>query len=148
MVAVGLFAAQIGGRALWLLPSTFLGAMMVGSMLGHLQAPLPGVEMGILVSDFLLGGLILFGARLKAPALVLPLVGLFAIFHGYAHGAEMPTSAIGLAYGGGFVIATALLHAIGVGIGYAIDKLANNREQLLKVGGATVLLGSIYVALS
>lgn len=146
MMAVGLWSAQIGGRALWILPSTFVGAMIGGSILGHLQTPLPGIETGILVSDFLLGGLILFGLRLKSdftPAIV----GLLAIFHGYAHGAEMPTTAMGLAYGGGFVLATALLHAIGIGIGYAIDRLAtSNRERLFQLGGVAVLLGSIYVS--
>jgi urease accessory protein len=146
MIAVGLLAAQLGGRALWLLPLTFLGAMVGGSILGHWQA-LPGVETGILISDFLLGGLILIGLRFHVKFLP-AIVALFALVHGVAHGAEMPATVNGLAYGVGFTIATALLHAIGIALGYTIDKITSlKREYLFQLGGWAVILSSIYISL-
>lgn len=116
MVAVGLWAAQLGGHARWLVPSAFVSVMILGAALGHTGAVVPGVEQGIAASVLVLGLLIAANARLPVAA-GMGLVGLFALFHGFAHGAEMPASVSGLSYGVGFVFATALLHAAGVGLG-------------------------------
>ncbi len=114
MVAVGLWAAQRGGRALWLIPTSFVLVMAAGGIAGTLGAPLPFVEQGIVVSLLVLGGLIVAAARLPLP-LSAALVGLFAVFHGHAHGAEMPADVSGLAYGAGFMLAAAFLHGVGIG---------------------------------
>lgn len=116
MVAVGLWAAQLGGRARWLVPTAFVGAMTLGTALGHSGFALPGTEQGIAASVLVLGLLVAAAVRLPV-AVGMGLVGVFAIFHGLAHGAEMPATAGGLGYGAGFVAATALLHATGVGLG-------------------------------
>lgn len=119
MVMVGLLAFQLGGRALWLVPATFISVMMLGGALGAAGVALPFVELGIALSVVVLGAVA--ALNIKAPvAAAMGLVGLFAIFHGYAHGAEMPVLADGLSYGGGFVVATALLHAAGIGLGYGL----------------------------
>jgi urease accessory protein len=153
MVSVGLWAAQIGGKALWMLPGAFITAMIGSSFMGHFGLPLPGIEQGILASDFILGLLLLFAARLPL-ALSMGLVGLLAIFHGYAHGAEMPETASGLAYGLGFIISTTLLHLTGIGMGLAIVGEAapvENRYQpklqqlLFRIGGGATLIGAVYV---
>lgn len=139
MVAVGLWAAQIGGRALWLIPSAFVLAMSGSSILGHFGLPLPGVEQGILASDFVLGLLILFAARLPL-AVSMGIVGVLAIFHGYAHGAEMPETVSGLTYGMGFILSTGILHLIGIGIGLSIDKLESSlRQSFFRISGAAVI---------
>jgi urease accessory protein len=173
MLAVGLWAAQMGGKALWLVPGAFITAMIGSSVMGHFGLPLPGVEQGILASDFILGLLLLFAVRLPL-APIAGIVGVLAIFHGYAHGAEMPATASGLAYGFGFIISTTLLHLAGIGIGLAIvgvgDSLPlgtasrsrsvserreasplENRYQpklqqlLFRIGGGAIIVGAIYV---
>jgi urease accessory protein len=145
MVAVGLWAAQIGGTALWLVPSAFVFAMAGSSVWGQFGLPLPGVELGILASDFALGVLILCAARFPL-AVSAGLVGVLAIFHGYAHGAEMPETASGLTYGAGFMLATAGLHLLGIGMGLAIDRFQPIfRQQLFRAGGAAVVIGAAYV---
>jgi urease accessory protein len=148
MVAVGLWAAQMGGKALWMVPSTFVVVMVGSSFLGHFGLPLPGIEQGILASDFILGLLLLFAARLPL-ALSAGIVGLLAIFHGYAHGAEMPETASGLAYGCGFIISTALLHSTGIAIGLGIDRARPKLQQLLfQIGGGATVVGAVYVLVS
>jgi urease accessory protein len=153
MIAVGLWAAQMGGKALWLVPGAFVTAMIGSSVMGHFGLPLPGVEQGILASDFIFGLLLLFAARLPL-ALSAGIVGLLAIFHGYAHGAEMPETASGLAYGLGFIISTSLLHLAGIGMGLAIvgeaSPLENRyqpklQELLFRIGGGTIVVGAVYV---
>ena len=145
MVAVGLWAVQIGGKALWLVPGTFVLAMAAGSVVGHFQIPFPGIEQGILASDFLLGILILMAARLPL-ALSTSIVGLLAIFHGYAHGAEIPETASGLTYGVGFIVSTALLHLTGLGIGLGFDRLpVLLRKRSFRAGGAAIVIGAVYV---
>ena len=145
MVAVGLWAAQIGGKALWLVPSVFVVAMAGSSVLGHLAIPLPGIEQGILASDFLLGLLMLIAPRLPL-AVSMGIVGILAIFHGYAHGAEMPETASGLMYGVGFILSTATLHLTGIGMGLSIDKFQPIfRQQLFRAGGAAVVIGAAYI---
>ena len=122
MVAVGLWASQLGGRSLWAVPATFVGVMMAGGALGMMGLPLPLVETGILLSVLVLGVLIASAARLPLAA-SMGVVGLFALFHGYAHGTEIPLAASGLSYGFGFVAATTLLHASGIALGLAAQKM-------------------------
>lgn len=111
MIAVGLWAAQLGGRAVWLVPATFVCAMTAGGLLG--MAAMPLVEAGVLASLLVLGALI-FGA-IRLPLIIcLPLIGFFALFHGYAHGAEMPADASFLNYAAGFIFSTAVLHLTGI----------------------------------
>jgi len=116
MIAVGLWAAQLGGRARWLVPAAFVVALTVGAALGRAGVNFSGVEQGIAASVFVLGVLIATTARLPVAA-GMALVGLFAIFHGLAHGAEMPATNGALGYGFGFIAATALLHAAGLALG-------------------------------
>ena len=145
MVAVGLWAAQIGGRALWLVPSAFMLAMAGSSIWGHFGLPLPGVESGIIASDFVLGALILFATRLPL-AVSMSIVGALAVFHGYAHGAEMPATASGLTYGAGFILSTALLHLVGIGMGLLIERCEPILRQLFfRIGGGAVVVGAVYV---
>ncbi len=118
MIAVGLWGAQLGNPALWLLPVTFPMVMAIGAMLGLMGMPLPGIEMGIAVSAIILGGMVLGEARPKV-AVAAILVGFFAIFHGHAHGTELPAGQSGLLYSMGFVMATGNLHGIGITIGLA-----------------------------
>ena len=116
MVAVGLWGAYLGAPAMWLLPVIFPVVMAFGGALGVLGAPLPFTETGIALSGVLLGMAVLFAAR---PPLWVAgtLVGIFAIFHGHAHGAEMPHAANALTYAVGFVLATGLLHLSGIALG-------------------------------
>jgi urease accessory protein len=116
MVAVGLWGAFLGGRAMWLLPVVFPMVMAFGGAAGVLGMPLPGVETGIALSGIVLGGMVAFAAK---PALWVAalLVGIFAIFHGYAHGKELPDAANPQTYAVGFVISTGLLHLCGIGFG-------------------------------
>jgi urease accessory protein len=147
MVAVGLFAAQLGGRALWLVPLSFVSVMMIGGALGMAVIGVPFVETGIGLSVVVLGLAVAFGVHLPT-AFAMALVGSFAVFHGHAHGAEMPESASGLLYGAGFVLATALLHALGIGIGLGIGKTgaAIGRGALRTAGTAMALAGSAILA--
>ncbi len=116
MVAVGLFAANLGGRALWAVPLSFVSVMAVGGALGVAGIAIPFVEAGIAISVIVLG--LAVALRWQWPvAAAMALVGVFAIFHGHAHGAEMPVDASGLEYGLGFMLATALLHVVGIGLG-------------------------------
>ncbi len=123
MVTVGLFAAHLGGRALWLVPASFVTMMAAGGALGFYGVNLPFIEVGIALSVVVLGAVVALQANLPLAA-AMGLVGLFAIFHGHAHGAEMPMNVSAAGYGAGFLIATALLHATGIGIGLSLGKLA------------------------
>jgi urease accessory protein len=119
MVAVGLLAARLGGQALWLVPVSFVATMAVAGLAGMAGMGLPYVETGIALSVVALGIIAVFGVAMPVAA-AMGLVAFFAVFHGYAHGAEMPETASGLAYGVGFVVATALLHGVGIGLGLMI----------------------------
>jgi urease accessory protein len=144
MVMVGLFAWRLGGRALWAAPATFVLVMAAGGALGAAGIALPFVETGIALSVVVLGAMVAFGA--KAPlAGVVGLVGAFAVFHGYAHGAEMPAAASGLAYAGGFMLATALLHAAGLGFGFLIGGLRGGLVARV-VGGLSAVAGVAILA--
>lgn len=149
MFAVGLWAAQIGGRALWAVPAAFVSLMVLGGALGIHGVPLPAVETGIALSVLLLGLLIAFAVRLPAWAGAL-LVGLFAVFHGHAHGTEMiATDALfsAVPYCAGFVLATVLLHVAGIGVGLGLRRAARSHVQSLLVRGAGVVvaLGGAYL---
>ena len=143
MVAVGLFAAQLGGRALWLMPLTFVSVTALAGVAGMGDVKLPLVEIGIGMSVVVLSLAIAF--QINVPTFVaMALVGFFAIFHGHAHGTEMPESASGLAYGVGFVCATALLHAIGVGLGLAIGQAGRSySRRIAQVGGGAMAIAGI-----
>jgi urease accessory protein len=143
MVAVGLYAAMIGGRALWLIPAAFLGAMALGGVLGMIGYGLPYTEIGIAVSVILLGLAVAF--RINLPTLAaMALAGLFAIFHGHAHGAEMPQTISGYEYAAGFLLATALLHGAGIAIGVVA---AQSRWRVAQaVGAAMSLVGIALLA--
>lgn len=140
MVAVGLWGAQLGPPAIWMLPVAFPLMMAMGGMLGLMGMPLPGIEYGIATSAILLGAAVMCAAR---PPLVLAaaLVAFFAIFHGHAHGTEFPQGQSALAYSMGFVIATGGLHAAGIGVG-AVHRWGWG-ERLLRVAGAAVTAGGV-----
>ena len=140
MVTVGILAYQIGGRALWAVPATFLAVMAAGGLLGVAGVSFYFVEPGIAASVVVLG--IIVALALKPPvALAMALVALFAIFHGYAHGIEAPLDGSTAAYGAGFLIATALLHAFGVAFGMLVGRISESRGQLgYRLAGSAVAL--------
>lgn len=144
MVAVGLWAAQLGGRALWLVPLTFVLTMAAGGTLGFLGLPLLYVELGIAGSVLILGILVALSSRLPLAASMM-LVGWFALFHGYAHGAEMAAEASALWYSLGFMWATATLHAAGIGVALAARQ--GLPARLLRVSGAAIAVsGALLLA--
>lgn len=144
MVAVGLFAVNLGGAALWLVPSAFVGTMIFGGALGYYGWPLPMVEAGIGLSVVVMGLAIAFGVRLPTIG-AMALVGLFALFHGHAHGTEGIGLGISfLPYAAGFVIATASLHSAGVALGFGLDRLGTTRALMLKrVSGSMGALAGV-----
>lgn len=139
MVAVGLWGAQLGPPALWLLPVTFPMVMAFGGMLGLMGHALPGTEIGIAVSAIIQGVMVAWEARprLGVAAVV---VGFFAIFHGHAHGTELPAGADALLYSVGFVVATGCLHAAGIAIGL-IHRWRAGKVALRAMGVAVALTG-------
>ena len=147
MVAVGLYAALPGGRALWLVPATFVGVMAIGGALGAAGYPLPYVETGIALSVIVLG--LAVALRVSLPTLgAMALAGLFAIFHGHTHGAEMPLGVSGVTYAAGFMLATALLHGAGIAIGLVAGRLAEHGGWRVAqaAGGAMALAGIALLA--
>ena len=143
MVTVGIFAWQLGGRALWLVPATFVLAMAAGGALGMAGVPVPFVELGIAISVIVLGAIVAF-ARKAPVAIAVGIVGLFAIFHGHAHGTEMPLDATSGAYAAGFMLATALLHVAGIALGFAIGRIAHGRAAY-QLGGSLVALAGVAI---
>lgn len=145
MVAVGFWAVQHGERALWLYPGTFVLVMACGGVAGTMGVLLPFAEPGIVLSVMLLG--VLVAAAVRLPLIVGALVvGLFAVFHGHAHGAEMPANASGLAYGGGFVLATAFLHSFGIGAALLSQRLG--LPNLVRVSGGAISMTGAYLWLA
>ena len=141
MVAVGAFAVCLGGRAVWLVPSAFVAMMAVGGFAGMEGIQLPLVETGIALSVVVLGLAVAFQWKLPVAA-ASALVGLFAIFHGHAHGSEMPVDASGLGYAAGFMLATASLHVAGIGLGLTVGSIgARSRFALQASGGVMALAG-------
>lgn len=143
MVAVGLWAGLVGGRALWAWPVAFVAVMMLGGAAGVAGVALPMVELGILASVIVLGLLVLMAARLPVWEGA-ALVALFAVLHGHAHGAELPAEGAAASYFAGFALATAALHALGLGVAY----LATGERGRLIVRGAGALVAAGGVALA
>jgi urease accessory protein len=146
MVAIGMLAYQLGGRALWIVPSVFVVVMGVGGVLGASHVALPYAEAMIAASIVVLGAAIAFG--IKAPvAIAAAVAGLFAVFHGYAHGAEMPAAGSAASYAAGFMTATAVLHVFGIALGVALGRLGQGYDKafyraagcLIAVVGAVIL---------
>jgi urease accessory protein len=143
MVAVGLWGAVLGPPALWLLPIVFPLVMAAGGVLGIFGVPLPRVETGIAVSAMVLGAMVALAVR--APlAVAVALVAAFAIFHGYAHGAELPAGADAIAYSAGFVVATGLLHLGGIGFGLTARR-AVGRVAVRLAGAAIAVAGLVFL---
>ena len=143
MLAVGLWGAFLGAPALWLLPVVFPLVMAAGGALGVLGVPLPAVEIGIAVSAIALGGVV--AGALRPPLWVAALlVALFAIFHGHAHGTELPQAASPLAYSLGFVVATGLLHLTGIALGL-LTRWPAGRVAVRGMGAGIALLGVLFL---
>lgn len=143
MVAVGLWGAQLGNPAIWILPITFPLIMAVGGLLGVIGVPVPSVEIGIAMSAIALGAVVALAARPPLWAAMV-LVGIFAIFHGHAHGTELPDAANPLAYGVGFVLATGLLHLTGIMIGLLIARPLG-ATAVRVCGGAIAIAGAYFL---
>ena len=143
MVAVGLWGAFLGSPAIWTLPIVFPLVMAGGGVLGIIGVPLPAAETGIAVSAIVLGLMVALAARLPLWAAAL-LVGALAIFHGYAHGRELPDGANAVAFSAGFVIATGLLHLTGIAFGL-LTRWPVGRIAVRGAGGAIALVGLAYL---
>jgi urease accessory protein len=141
MVAVGLWGAQLGAPAIWVLPVAFPLVMAFGGMLGFIGVPLPGIEVGIAMSAVMLGAAVMVEFR---PRLIVAaaLVAFFAVFHGYAHGTELPAGQSALLYSMGFVVATGCLHALGIGVG-TVHRFAWG-QGMLRAAGALVSVGGVF----
>ena len=144
MLLVGIWGAQMGGRSLWTLPVTFPLVMAAGGFFGVIGIPFPFVEQLIAISVIVLGICVAFMVHPKEP-IVLAIVGVFAAAHGHAHGAELPVAANGLAYGVGFVIATGLIHLVGIGFGEAASKPWKGR--IAQATGAAMAAFGVYFLL-
>jgi urease accessory protein len=143
MVAVGLWGAQLGSPAMWMLPITFPMVMALGGMLGMLGVSLPFVESGVAASAVMLGAIV--GLRVCPPLWMAALiVGVFAVFHGYAHGAELPAALNPPAYGVGFVVATGLLHLAGIVIGLLV-RWPVGEAAVRFLGGGIATLGALFL---
>ncbi len=142
MVMVGVLAWRMGAAALWQLPVAFVVAMAIGGALGMAGLALPAVESAIALTVLLLGLLVVVDPRLPAAASV-ALVAVFALFHGFAHGAEQPAGASALGYAAGFLLATALLHATGLGLGATLSRVG--RPGLRAAGAAASVAGLALV---
>lgn len=148
MIMVGILAFQLGDRAVWAVPTTFVLVMALGGALGIAGINVPLVEIGIALSVIVLGAIVALNIR-ASTAVAMGIVGLFAIFHGHAHGAEMPENAGGAAYAAGFMIATALLHM--AGLGFLIARFGERQGafvirtagSLAAVAGVGILTGLI-----
>ena len=143
MMAVGLWGAFLGAPAIFLLPIVFPLVMALGGVLGILGVPLPAVETGVASSAVILGLMVAFAVRPPLWAAAV-LVGAFAVFHGYAHGRELPDGANAVAYSAGFVIATGLLHLTGIAFGL-LARWPAGRLAVRGAGGAIALVGVAYL---
>jgi urease accessory protein len=143
MVAVGLWAGLVGGRALWAWPVAFVAVMVLGGLAGIAGVALPIVEPGILASVIVLGLMVLTAARLPVWAGA-TLVALFAVLHGHAHGAELPADGAAASYFAGFALATAALHALGLSLAYATS--GKRGRLLLRGAGAAVAAAGVALA--
>lgn len=143
MIAVGIWGAQLGAPAIWLLPVTFPMVMAFGGFLGLIGVHLPGVEFGIAASALLLGTMVCVEARPKLIWAAV-LVGAFGLYHGHAHGTELPAGQSGMLYSMGFVIATGGLHAIGIALGL-IHPWPAGRWALRAAGAGIAMMGLYFL---
>jgi len=144
MVAVGLWGAFLGAPAIWLLPIVFPLVMTIGGVMGIIGIPIPGVEIGIAVSAVMLGLAVALAVRPPLWVAAI-LVGAFAIFHGHAHGAELPEAADAIAYSAGFVLATGLLHLTGIAFG-TLSRWPAGTIAVRAAGGAIALAGVVFLS--
>lgn len=144
MVAVGLWGAFLGAPAIWLLPIVFPLVMAGGGVIAILGVPLPGVETGIALSAVVLGLMVALAAR-PPMWIAAIIVGAFAIFHGHAHGAELPPGADAMAYSFGFVLATGLLHLAGIAFGF-LSRWPAGRLAVRTAGGAIAIAGVAFLS--
>lgn len=142
MVAVGLWGALLGMPLIWLLPVTFPLMMALAGLLGGLGLELPAMEQGIAASVLVLGAMVALRARPPLP-LAVAIVAVWAVFHGWAHGAELPASADPFAYGVGFVLATGLLHLLGIGLGLLVRWPQG--ERVLRLAGAAIGVAGLWL---
>jgi urease accessory protein len=143
MIAVGLWGAQLGAPAIWLLPVVFPMVMAMGGFMGLVGIPLPGVEIGIALSALLLGAMVCGEIRPKLIVAAI-LVGAFGLFHGHAHGTELPPGQNGLLYSLGFVIATGTLHAVGITLGF-VHRWPAGKLAIRVAGAAISVLGAVFL---
>ena len=140
MISVGIVSAQMGGKAVWTVPAAFVGVMLAGGVMGMNGVPFFSVELGIALSVLVLG--VAIAADKKLPVVLAMLaVGFFALFHGHAHGTEMPEVAQPALYAAGFVAGTAFIHVCGVGIGHVSKSLAAGPQLLRYVGAGIAGMG-------
>ncbi|WFB36161.1 HupE/UreJ family protein [Kiritimatiellota bacterium B12222] len=146
MLAVGILSAQIGGRAVWSVPTAFVGVMLIGGLMGMNGVPFFSVELGIALSVLVLG--IALAAEKKLPTyLAMLAVGFFAIFHGHAHGTEMPEMGEPVFYAVGFVIGTALIHFSGVSVGVIAQNFSKGPQFLRYLGAGIAGIGFHLIVL-
>ncbi|MBI5199148.1 MAG: HupE/UreJ family protein [Nitrospirae bacterium] len=145
MVTVGLLSAQLGGMAIWTVPATFVSVMVIGGVFGMNGIGLPLIEYGIAVSVLALGGVLALARKLPT-SFAMAFVGIFAMFHGYAHGTEMPRLAEPALYALGFSVATAGLHIIGAVTGYFAVR-DQYGAKLLRITGAIIAMSGVYFVL-
>jgi urease accessory protein len=145
MVAVGVVAAQLGGRALWAVPLSFVATMTIAAVVGMVGLSLPGLEAATALSLVMLGAVI--SRRVKLPVvLAAAMVAAFALFHGYSHGLEMGDARSGVVFGVGFVSATALLHLTGIGLGLTVARMASRSgDRLAQAGGGALALAGVVL---
>jgi urease accessory protein len=145
MVTVGIFAWQLGGRALWLVPGTFVVVMALAGLVGMAGIGIVGVEIGIAASVIVLGAIVALGVK-PPVAIAMGIVALFAVFHGHSHGTEMPLDVAGAAYAAGFMLATALLHVAGIALGMTIGRIGDAYGRIgYRVSGALVALAGFAI---
>jgi urease accessory protein len=144
MVAVGLWAAQMGGNAIWVVPSSFVTLMTFGGVFAISGIHVPYVEEAILISVLVLGVLIAAASKLSLVTSA-SIVGIFAMYHGHAHGSEMPLAIGAISYSLGFAFGTVLLHAIGIGGGIILQKM--NIEKAVRFAGGVIAFGGVYLAM-
>jgi urease accessory protein len=143
MVAVGIWAGQVGGRYIWQAPLAFLTLMALGGIAGIQGLGLPMVELGIAGSIIVFGAMIALSVRPVA-WIGMAVTGVFAVFHGYAHGAEMHPDASALTYGIGFMVATAILHGVGIGVALSLKRI--NLTAVERAWGAAIAVAGVVIA--
>ncbi|MCU8089497.1 HupE/UreJ family protein [Shewanella sp. SM20] len=145
MLSVGMLSTQLGGRAIWTVPLAFVTFMLVGGILGLYAIAVPFVEIGIALSVLLLGLAIAFDRQIPL-LFAMAFVGVFAIFHGHAHGAEMPALASPVLYALGFLFGTAVIHLGGVMIGLGMQRMTGQRNLMRVTGVAIAAMGGYLLA--